>query len=132
MTKDQKWQPNWVEKWTLLWSIISGTFVVIFLAIISTNLTKNNEIETRLYQIKTDTYKKFLDEYYKDFASPSITSLYEKKYDELIENNLQDAYNWHATKEDFLKIKSAKCYYQSPNACTDNDYQYWIIGWNQD
>lgn len=102
------------------------------LTFITANLTKNNEIETRLYQVKTDNYKKFLDEYHKDFSSSSITSVYKKKYDELIEDNIQSAYNGHATKSDIDKIIVSKCYYQSPNVCVDNNYQYPIIGWNQD
>lgn len=130
MSQEQK--PNWIEKWTFFWNIISWTVVIILLTFITANLTKNNEIETRLYQIKSDNYKKFLDEYYKDFNSANIKSTYEKKYEELIENNIQDAYNWNATKNDIFEVVSSKCYYQSPNVCVSTDYKYSIIGWNQD
>lgn len=113
-----------------LWAII-GWILTSFL---SSNFWKNNEIETRMFELKKQVYEEFLWEYYNKFNNNVFREKYEENFENIIAFNLHwycsagrsdlVLKNINSIKQDLENI-ILKCYYEYPYRCTSNTC-YWL------
>lgn len=103
----------------VVWWLISSWTINLF--------SKNNEIETRMFDIKKTVYSDFLDEYYKNFNNSVMKKKYEETYEKMVAYNLYGACwlaghsrhvwdNIDLVKKD-LEYNIRECYYNSPYEC---------------
>ncbi len=113
---------NWliIALMWFLWAIIWW-----FITSFSSNyFWKNNEIETRVFEIKREIYENFLDDYYNTFNWESIAKSYEEEYKFRVEKYMYIDHHWlHKISKE---IKN--CFYDIPSNCNTWEFVNCTIG----
>lgn len=128
------------KKEIIIWIIALVSAIVwwVFTSLFSNKFVKDNEIETRVFELKKTVYEDFLNIYFNSFNNENIRKKYEEIFRDKIVNNLSFTCLYHNDwlfyenneKLSFLLEKDIKsCFYQKPENCISLSWNYcfWIL-----